>query len=82
MEDDSPRIIASVLEAAVRVPNKYITNVMCRLEDYDTQRDGAPDEVDLAISKWNRLTWMQSLAKPVSVESRPGDARRKLRVCR
>lgn len=66
---ETPRIIASVLEAAVRVPNKYVTTVMCRLEDYDTQRDGAPDAVPLAITKFNNLTTMQALATPVSIQS-------------
>ena len=66
---ETPRIIASVLEAAVRVPNKYVTSVMCRLEDYDTQRDGAPDDVPLAITKFNNLVTMQASAVPVSIQS-------------
>jgi hypothetical protein len=65
---ESPRIIASVLEAAVRVPTKYVTQVMCRLEDDDTTRAGAPDETRLAITKFNSLVTMQASAVPASVQ--------------
>lgn len=66
---NTPRIQASVLEAAVRVPSKYTTNIMARLEDDDIQRDGAPDAVRLAITKFNNLTTLQGLAVPVLIES-------------
>lgn len=68
-QEDSPRIISSVLETAVRVPVKYVTNVMVRLADDDHQRDGVPDGIRLAILKLNKLKAMQALATPVRIES-------------
>lgn len=66
---ETPRIIASVLEAAVRVPTKYVTQVMCRLADDDRTLEGAPDDTRLAITKYNALVAMQTLATPVSISS-------------
>jgi hypothetical protein len=42
--------------------------VMCRLEDDDTTRAGAPDETRLAITKFNSLVTMQASAVPASVQ--------------
>ena len=66
---ESPRIIASVLEAAVRIQTKYATQVMCLLEDDGITREGAPDETRLAVTKYNRLKAMMALATPVAVTS-------------
>jgi hypothetical protein len=60
---NTPRIVATILEAITRLPNKYITTVTARLDPDD------PDDYTSALTKFNALTTMQDAVLPVTVES-------------
>ena len=65
---ETPRLVASVLEAITRIPTKYVTTFTARLVDDDTQRDNAPDSVRLAATKWTNLLAFQAQSTPVLTE--------------
>lgn len=66
---DTPRVLATVLEAITRLPNKYITTLTFRVVDYDTDLTGNKDLYTSADTKLNDLDGMMNLIAPVSVTS-------------
>jgi len=72
---ETPRILASVVEAAVRVETKYQYQITAKIEDYATDRWGAPVDKDdisssfLGSALYTNLLTLQGLTVPVRVES-------------
>lgn len=66
---ESPRVIVQFMESGVKIDPKYMTEIMVRLIDDDTQLDNAPDAVRLAKTKLDNLKVMQASPRPVLISS-------------
>lgn len=65
----TPRILASVLEAMVRLPVKYATTLTFLIEDDALDMQGFPDEYTSHSTKLTALESMMNQAAPVTVTS-------------
>lgn len=64
-----PQILSVVLDALIRMPNKYTYNINYRSRDHDEDLQGNPDDYRWANDKQNKLEEFAALAVPVYCES-------------
>ncbi len=67
--DNTPRIIATTIEAVKRFDQEYTILLTARLEDNEVNLLGNPDDYRTALDKYNALITLQNTTAPVTMHS-------------